>query len=856
MLAAKLAAPASPGPVVVRARLLRRLDGAVRGPVTLVSAPAGWGKTTLLSTWARKGQQMPLGWLAVESGDEGARFWAYLHAALDPLAEGLPAPPDPMEDGYLIRLADALARLHQPITLVLDDLHRIDDAAVFRDLDFLLRHVDNRLRLVIGSRTDPALPLHRWRLSGDLTEIGTEELSFTPAEAAELLTGHGLTLPAEHVWELHARTEGWAAGLRLAALSLNGHPDPARFVKGFAGDHPDVAAYLDAEVLAGLTADARNALASASIAPQLCDGLLNAVTGRTDGKQLLDEAARLGFVRQLAARPASYRCHRLLTDLLRAELSRQRPDEIPDLHRRAAAWHLAHSQPAQALRHALAAGEWGQATDVLRSHWCEIVTHRHGDTGDVPALPPAEVVRAGPELALACAAERLSCGDGRVADRYLDLATQQERQLVGERRHRFALMLAAFRLGRALSGGDSSKIHAAARELTAAVPPVGSDFGARALARAALGTVGLATGDLAAADSELSGAVRDAERAGLSRVVQMSTNRLALVKALRGELRAAEELAAAALAASSNLDGAERTHARLALATVAIQRDLPDDAEANLLLAANEPTGEPGVAALAELLRAHLLRDRDDLAGSHRALRAGRESAERAAARRLTHEFVVCEASLCLARGDTSRALRLMLPLVEKEPAAPYAVALARVHLCAGDPRAAARAVPDWDSPESASWPLVVRLEAGLLDAVSARRLGDHRRATRALERVLQLAEPEGHRRVFTRADPPVRELLAAHLDSGTAYWSLVNDLLAACPAESRPVPAAPGEPLTDRELTVLRYLQSILSNVEIASELSLSVNTVKTHVRNIYRKLDATRRRDAVRRARELHLI
>ncbi|RQW91669.1 helix-turn-helix transcriptional regulator, partial [Micromonospora globispora] len=196
--------------------------------------------------------------------------------------------------------------------------------------------------------------------------------------------------------------------------------------------------------------------------------------------------------------------------------------------------------------------------------------------------------------------------------------------------------------------------------------------------------------------------------------------------------------------------------------------------------------------------------------------------------------------------------------------AAVLAVALTRVELRAGDPRAAVQALPDWTAPDAESWPLPVRLAAGLLDAVLAERGGDDRRAGRILEGVLDLAEPDGYRRVFTRAEPGVRDLLAAHLDSGTAHWPTVSDLVRGADERRADEPTdRPGtteraldEPLTERELTILRYLQSILSNVEIASELSLSVNTVKTHVRNIYRKLDATRRREAVRRARELRLI
>jgi LuxR family maltose regulon positive regulatory protein len=309
----------------------------------------------------------------------------------------------------------------------------------------------------------------------------------------------------------------------------------------------------------------------------------------------------------------------------------------------------------------------------------------------------------------------------------------------------------------------------------------------------------------------------------------------------------------------------ECSHAHLALAVVAIARDRPADAEANLALAGQPvcPTDEPTSVVLAALVQAQLLRSRGDLAGGQRTVRAARERlTDRPHSRELTHWLLAAEADLHTAHGDLEAARRLLSPLVESgtAPVEPLAVALARTHLHGGQPGTAVQTLPDWADSTAQRWPLGTRLDAGLLDALAARQLGDGRRAARLLERVLELAEPEGFRRPFVSGGPAVRDLLAAHLDTGTAYWPLISELIvdrdAPTPREQQVGPLVPGEPLTERELTILRYLQSILSNVEIASELSLSVNTVKTHVRNIYRKLDATRRREAVRRARELRLL
>ncbi|HEX5597333.1 MAG TPA: LuxR C-terminal-related transcriptional regulator [Micromonosporaceae bacterium] len=872
LLTSKLAAAPLPDPVVARPRLLRQLDAGAAGPLTLVVAPAGWGKTTLLGSWFRD-HHAPLAWLTIEPAADAPRLWAYLHAALRSTEEHgeLPAPGGTIDDAYLIQLAAALARRPQSVTLIIDDLHRIDDPAVIDGIDFLLGHADDRLRLVAAARTDAALPLHRWRLTGELTELHATDLAFTAAEAAELLAEQGIGLPTGHVAQLQARTEGWPVGLRLAARSLTTHPDPARFVEEFGGNHPDIAAYLAEEVLADLPAEARDALTLAAVAPRFDAALVNAVTGRTDGDELLQAAARSsGFIIPLDTRPAAYRCHRLLGELLRAEIHRRTAQEVRDLRRRAARWYAQHDQPAAALQQALAAGDWDQAVEIFTARWRDLtIDHRADDKSLPDPLPPAETVRAEPELALGCAVERLGSDDQTSAAEHLRQAEQQSAALHGERRRRFQTLLLATRLAGAEAAGDGPVAADLARRLLDLLPPeppvddaASPDPGTRALARCTLGAATLTAGDLTAAETELADGLRHAEPAGLPRVLLACASRLAFVQAGRGQLRAAEETARTAMAVP--LDGdfgrAQRSYVHLALALVAYHRDRPDEAEANLALVDGEPVTEDAAATQVALLRAQLLQDRGDLTASHQALLAGRKRMERAAAPLLVEEFAAAEARLNLARGNAEPVL--LAAWTGQDGAAPpprLAVVLARAHLLTEDPRAAARTAPGWDTPEGESWPLPLRLEAGLIEAVAARHLGDQRRAKRLLERVLQLAEPEGFRRVFRHTDPAVRDLLTAHLDSGTAYWPLVSELTAA-DAGTVGGDAIPStlavEPLTERELTVLRYLQSILSNVEIARELSLSVNTVKTHVRNIYRKLDATRRRDAVRRARDLRLL
>ncbi|WP_435821048.1 LuxR C-terminal-related transcriptional regulator [Micromonospora musae] len=953
LLASRLHPPALGESMLARPRLLRRLDAGSAGPVTLVSAPAGWGKSTLLAAWTRlvggssgEGAEVrPDGsvveaarpvpaWVSVEAGDDGDRLWSYLAAALragtGPGRDSAQVPDRPPRPDQLELLAAGLAAREEPVLLVVDDLHRVTDPAALTGLDFLLRHAEQRLRLVVGARAGLPLAVHRLRLAGELTEIGPDELAFTDDEVADLLTAHGVALSGTALHRLRERTGGWPAALRFAALALQRQPDPSRWVEQFGGDQPDVAGYLHEEVLAAVEPAARELLRRTALAETVCADLADALTGGSDAERTLaDLAGDGGLLRRDESRPPWYRCHPLLADLLRAELTRLPADELRELHLRAAGWYADNGRPAEGLRHALAGGHWDRATEIFVAQWPELAPYDRSDfDAPAPAPPPPEVVRRDPELALACAAERAHAGDPPAATAHLHAAVAVADTLPAQRRDRFLRLATAVELTLARLAGDHAEVRAAAARLIRAhpTPPGPSDLAApggepasgparrsapaagvrapeplvapvaggprgsatedaelRAFAGTALGLVELAEGQLPSA--RFARALGAAREAGRLRVELVCASRSALLDAVQGRLRAAEASARAALAMppchgwACRLDCA---YAQLALAVVALHRDQPEEVAGNLTLA-RAATGEPErpagagsavvettAAAVAALCRAQLLHDRGEVAAGHRLLAEARHRiADRPAAVELAYQLLAADADLLGARGDLEAARDLLAgPLRDQvEPLAsvavalaPVAVALARVELRAGDPRAAARALPDWAAPEAERWPLPVRVDAGLLDAVLARHGGDERRAGRTLEQVLDLAGPEGVRRVFTRADPAVRDLLAAHLDTGTAHWSMVSDLVRGAdePAERGPVESGPTleEPLTERELTILRYLQSILSNVEIASELSLSVNTVKTHVRNIYRKLDATRRREAVRRARELRLI
>ncbi|WP_203996466.1 LuxR C-terminal-related transcriptional regulator [Micromonospora lutea] len=915
LLASRLTPAVPPEPMVLRPRLARLLDEAVTRPATLLRAPAGWGKTTLLATWWRTRQdadpQAPTpAWVSVEAGDDPDRLWAYLGAALgavlDPAETPLPdrAPrPDELEV-----LAAALAARERPVVLVVDDLDRITEPAALTGLEFLLRHSEQRLRLVAAGRTGPPLAVHRLWLAGELTEIGPDDLAFTGDEIADLLTADGVAVPAAAVTRLRQRTGGWAAVLRIAALTLRDQADPERWIAELGADQPEIAGYLRAEPLAGLPPADRELLCRAAIVDAVCAGLAAALSGDADaGERLNTLADDRGLLHRDGSRPVWYRCHPLLADLLHRELVRLPGEELRDLHLRASGWYADNGRPADALRHALVAGDWTAATDLFVIRWPELVPYeRPAAIGPAPAPPPPEAVSRDPELALACAAERALDGDADAAAAYLRLAIGHTRRLPQPRRSRFGRLAAVLELTLARLAGDPQTVRSAADRLLAtsdgrpagtpqsvrpeassdAVPSeiassggsgvagtrgqAGEDADVRAVAGTALALLALDDGDLTEAATGFRGALVAARQATRPRTELVCASRWSLVTALRGELRAAEEAARAALALPACQGWAALLHcgyAQLALAVVALHRNQPVEAEAHLGLAA-PADGEPVAAAVAGWCRAYLRHDEGDLSVGHRLLVEAR-AGWGARGGELGSWLRAAELDLHSARGDvqTARELAGAWPAADSPTVAavPLAVAAARTELRAGDPRAADRLLPDWTAAPAADWPLPVRLDAALLATVLALRADDDRRAGRLLEQALDLAAPEGLRRPFLRAEPGLRELLAAHLDSGTAHWPLVSDLVRAVDASAGPaggtgtadatVPPL-DEPLTERELTILRYLQSILSNVEIAAELSVSVNTVKTHVRNIYRKLDATRRRDAVRRARQLHLI
>src|SRR5262245_11057532 len=412
LLATKIGIPTIRPDLLPRSQLIGRLEEAASRDVVLVSTPAGFGKTTLLASWAKRTER-PLTWLSLDPDDnDPGRFWRYIVAAVERLHNGIGkqafslfnASAQPTPKAIVTALLNELAARPDELVLVLDDYHLIESHAVHDSLAFLLEHLSPGMHVVISSRSDPPIPLARLRARGQLAELRTANLRFSFEEVAALLRGvWGLNLPEESIAALEARTEGWATGLQLAALSLRGASDPARLIQRFTGSNRYILDYLTEEVLEQQPDEVRSFLLETSVLDLLSGPLCDALSGRRDGQQMLEHLERANlFLVPLDDQRHWYRYHRLFADLLRARLKSAHPMRMPELHRKAAAWYKEYGLVSDALRHALAAGEAVWAARLLEQHVEEVLRRGEGETlrGWLAALPH-EVVRARPRLALA-----------------------------------------------------------------------------------------------------------------------------------------------------------------------------------------------------------------------------------------------------------------------------------------------------------------------------------------------------------------------------------------------------------------------------------------------------------------------
>jgi LuxR family maltose regulon positive regulatory protein len=914
----KLFLPAPRSGVVARPRLSGHLAREA-GRVILVSAPAGFGKTTLLTSWLATAE--PVAWVSLDEADQDpSTFWTYVVTALDRALPGVGAGALPLlqagqqpDEGLLAGVLNELSVLPGEVTLVLDDYHLADSAGVRSAMTFLVDHLPPQLLLVLSTRADPALPLARLRARGELTEVRAADLRFTTDEAVAYLNDTtGLGLAADDIAVLEERTEGWVAALQLAALSLQGRNDPSGFIAGFAGDDRFVVDYLVEEVLDRQPEPVRRFLLATSILDRLTGPLCDAVTGEAGGKAMLEQLDRANlFLVPLDDQRRWYRYHHLFGDLLRSRLLDEH-DDPAELHRRASDWHNRAGEPVPAVQHALAAGDLERAADLVEMAVPELRRNRQEGTLRlwIDQLPDAVVERR-PVLAMGFVGALMASNEFDDVARRLDII---ERLLVGQdpsrgsaqdwRREpgggspvivvvdqaeltRLPGCVELYRAGLALVGGDPADCLAHARLAVDLAPE--ADELTRASAAALVGLASWTAGDLEAAHRGYTDAADGLRRLGYVADVLGCSTILADLETTQGRLRQAQ-----------------RTY------------------ETALELAAGEDPRMRGTRDIHTGL-AEIAMERGDLAAAHEHLRRCDELGEAAGLPRNPYRWRVALARLREAEGDPAAALDLLTeaervyegdfsPNVRPVPAmgarmlaahgdVPAALEWVRErglspdddlsylreyeHVTLARVLLARHASEDSEQVLADAIELLQRLLATAEDgdragtvieilallALARRRAGENAEALDALTRALLLAQPESYVRVFAAEGQPMAALLGA-LDRRRPGWSFLRRVLdaAAQPTRTRdtvgkaeavrsgqPGQQSPGglvDPLTERERDVLRLLASELDGPAIARELVVSLNTVRTHTKNIYAKLGVTNRRAAVARARQLNLL
>ena len=875
VLASKLTVPRLPGWMVTRPRLDQRIAQGTGGPLTIVTGPPGAGKTMALASWAAASTTPArVAWVTLDDYDnQPGTFWSYVVKALRqagvPREATEPAFPHTGAGGraFLPRLASALAALDPPLVLVLDDFHLLTAPEPVAELAYVLRYARPGLRLVAAARFDPRLPAHRHRLAGELTEIRAADLAFTAGEAGRLLAQHGLTLPAGAVNLITDRVGGWAAGLRLAALSLDGHPDPGVFIKNLAADDNALTSYLVDEVLDAQPPAQRELMLRTSILDRVSADLAWELTGDEQAGSTLAGLARSGAFIQLLGH-GWYRYHPLLAEVLRLKLRLEFPDQTPGLHRRAASWYQRNGLLEQAVAHAGAAGDWPLAARIAVDELAvgELLTPRGSSAlaGALRRIPIPGTLADGPAPPSALlAAAALEHGDGRDEQAGLLAAAGDglDRLPAG---HELPSRLAAamLRLAAARRCGDLDAARTAAAQAEAwfeQLPPSVRNRHPEAQGHvlAGRGAVEFWSGELGPAAVAFAGAAAAFPENSCERAA--CDGHLALIEALRGRLSRAADLAAAAL----NPPGESQPRppvpaAAVALAAVHLERNELDASRDRLKQADAALRTHPDrlTGALACLVAARGVLARSGGPAAAGFIQRGRDGW--APPPWLDHLLTVAEAQASTATGDISAALDAARR-AGAGSSLDAAVARARAFAAAGNLRAARQALPAGaDAPAGAAGD---RLEAYLTDTLISYRSHDPAAGRRSLERALRLAEPERRRLPLAMNQSWIQPALHYWPDLARIYRGLLQpgaghrEILVRPAHGSRPDPVIV-EQLSDREREVLRLASSMLSTEEIAASMYLSVNTVKSHLKSIFRKLGASRRGEAVRRARKLGLI
>jgi LuxR family transcriptional regulator, maltose regulon positive regulatory protein len=880
ILATKLYVPPPRPRAVLRLRLTGHLNGGLNGKLTLVSAPAGFGKTTLLGEWVA-GCERPVAWLSMDEEDnDPTRFLAYFVAALQTIApdigEGvlgvLQSPQPPPIESILTALLNEIDTVPDDFVLVLDDYHVIDGSAVEEALSFVLEHLPPGMHLVIATREDPQLPLARLRARGQLSEVRADDLRFTPDEAAEFLNeAMGLSLSKEDIAALETRTEGWIAGLQLAALSMRGLADATSFIKSFTGTHHFVLDYLVEEVLGQQSESVQTFLLRTSILERLCGPLCDAVVSdpSASGQETLEYLERANlFLVPLDDERRWYRYHHLFAELLRQRLHQSAAssmgDEVRDvaeLHIRASRWYEDNGWEIEAFQHAAAANDVERAARLVEGEGMPLIFR--GAVAPVltwlESLPTTEL-DARPSLRVIYASSLLFVSQTTGVEEKLQAAEaalqgaapdEKTRDLIGH--------IAAIRATLAVIQQDVETIIAQSRRALEYLHP--DNLPVRTATTWTLGNAYQLRGDRAAASQAYSEAIAISEAIGHSIITVMATTGLGNVQEAENQLHLAAQTYRRVLQLAGDPPLPVACEAHLALARISYEWDDMDAAQkhgqhgvqlarqientdrfvacevflARLKLAQGDVAGAASILAEAgQSVRQHNFVHRmPDVAGAQVLTLLRQGNLEAAAQLAQTHQLPISQARVNLARGDPSTALAVLEPLRRQADAKGWA-----------------------DE----------RLKVMVLQAVAHHAHGENNKAVHLLGDALALAEPGGFIRTFVDEGIPMARLLseaAAHgvMPDYAARLLVVLEAEAQMSEDKSYLPSAPTaqsltEPLSQRELEVLQLIALGLSNREISERLFLALITVKGHNRNIFRKLRVRRRTEAVARAREFGLL
>lgn len=907
-LITKLYVPRLPPAFVARPRLADQLDAGLAGTLTLVCAPAGFGKTSVLADWSRH-RAPNVAWLTVDAADnDPVRFWRHVVAALERahprvavrIAPLLDAPGIASFEGLVTALVNEIAAEDDKTFLALDDYHVIETESVHESLSFLVERAPPGLHVVLASRADPPFPLARLRAQGQLTELRASDLRFTAGEAGSLLrdaVGRDVSLPDAAVSALMTRTEGWAVGLQLAALSMRNQSDVTGFVETFSGGHRYVLDYLTDEVLEDQPDEVRAFLLDTSVLERLSAELCDAVTGRSGSRQQLEALERANlFLLPLDEIRGWWRYHRLFADLLCVRLQQEQPDRVPQLHRSAADWHEEHGLIDDAVRHAAAAGETNRVAGLVENHFDTFFM-----PGEVATLQrwlrilPAELVRSRPRLCLAQAFIANAAGDTDATSQQLDAAEQALESgpldepyepSVGRAASLLANVPAGIALGRAvvasMSGDADLVVPLASRALTELG---GGERVLELFTRQQLAVAQCLRGELDDAERALTSVVAAWRAAGERRMAAWGCYHLGQIQQMRGQLDGALDVYERALEittvpAQPALPAAGIAY--LGMAEVAYQRGDLDAAREHVTEGialcrhlALRIALAGGLARLAWIRHAE-----GDASGAQAAIEEAVRVAPGRAFADVFDRAPADRARLLLASGDAEAAARWTtecglsaddVPSQAREPA--YLV-LARVLIAQEQPDRALGLLERLHVAATSQGRIGSVVEIQALRALALSAHGDEAGAVAALTDALRLGRAPGYVRVFVDEGPPMAALLGAlvgaqRIDRGSVGdvpVDYLGQLRRAFTQEAASTDrgAAAGmtpvrglvTPLSERELDVLRLMGAGEQNKEIAAELYLALNTVKKHVTHIFEKLGATNRTEATARARELGLL